>query len=38
MKGKGRNGGKRTRMQADLEDGEEIIGAESREDYYCAYK
>lgn len=38
VKGKGGKGGKRTRMQADLEDGEEIVGSESREEYYQAYK
>lgn len=38
VKGKGGKGGKRSRMQADLEDGEEIVSAETREEYFRAYK
>ncbi|QRV96891.1 Retrovirus-related Pol polyprotein from transposon opus [Ceratobasidium sp. AG-Ba] len=34
---KGR-GGKRSRQQAELEDGEEIVGSATREEFYQAYK
>ncbi|QRW00949.1 hypothetical protein RhiJN_28967 [Ceratobasidium sp. AG-Ba] len=34
---KGR-GGKRSRQQAELEDGEEIVGSRTREEFYQAYK
>jgi hypothetical protein len=37
-KGKVRNGGKRSRAQADLEDGLEIISAETMEEYFGTYK
>jgi hypothetical protein len=37
-KGKARAGGKRSRAQADLEDGQEIVSAETIEEYYGAYK
>jgi hypothetical protein len=37
-KGKARSGGKRSRTQADLEDGEEIVSAETMEEYFGAYK
>jgi hypothetical protein len=37
-KGKGRSRGKRSRAQADLEDGEEIVSAETMEEYFAAYK
>jgi hypothetical protein len=37
-KGKTRVGGKRLRAQADLEDGQEIVSAETIEEYYGTYK
>jgi hypothetical protein len=37
-KGKARSGGKRSRAQADLEDGQEIVSAETMEEYYGTYK
>jgi hypothetical protein len=37
-KGKTRNGGKRSRAQADLEDSQEIVSAEAIEEYYGTYK
>jgi hypothetical protein len=37
-KGKTRVGGKRSRAQADLEDGQEIVSAETIEQYYGTYK
>jgi hypothetical protein len=37
-KGKTRSGGKRLRAQADLEDGQEIVSAETIEEYYGTYK
>jgi hypothetical protein len=37
-KGKARNGGKRSRAQADLEDGLEIVSAETMEEYFRTYK
>jgi hypothetical protein len=37
-KGKARGGGKRSRAQADLEDGQEIVSAETMEESFRAYK
>jgi Cdc6-like AAA superfamily ATPase len=37
-KGKTRSGGKRSWAQADLEDGQEIVSAETIEEYYVTYK
>jgi hypothetical protein len=37
-KGKTRSRGKRSRAQADLEDGQEIVAAETIEEYYSTYK
>jgi hypothetical protein len=36
-KGKKRNGGKRSWAQADLEDGQEIVSAETIEEYFSAF-
>jgi hypothetical protein len=38
VKGKTRGGGKRSRAQADREDGEEIVAAATIEEYYGTYK
>jgi hypothetical protein len=37
-KGKARSGGKRLQAQADLEDSQEIVSAETIEEYYRTYK